>query len=163
LTAAVDFIDLGGITSALMDGLDAWVRRGRAPTPSREDVGGSLPPVAHPEIACPLGVLYAPGGQAETRFAAFDGTSLEPTDPITGSHIDMNGNGLRDRREAVTEAWRRLGLVSVREMLSGRRYRQCVARAAAGLRRHGLLTANALTWYVTEADDYLARTGTQLR
>lgn len=113
-------LDLTGVVDALVDVLQDWVEDGREPPPSRSgepDLDGSgNGPLELPEIACPTGVYYPyPEGSSGTRmsgqltaFAAYDGTSPEPVDG-RGQLLDMNGNGVADRRESVEEAWRRRG------------------------------------------------------
>jgi hypothetical protein len=161
-----DNLDIGGIVDALIDLLDKWVDRGIMPTASKEDVPGSEPAIALPEIACPLGVYYADPADAPndrraaqtTGFAAFDGISLEPLD-FLGNFVDMNGNGIRDIRETVTQAWRRLGLLeSDREFTRGR-YTACVSQAANKLVQEGFLPPRVAAWYQKEADTFLNETG----
>jgi hypothetical protein len=159
---SADAIDLGPMVSALMRRLDEWVTRGWEPTPSKEALPGSDPPIAHPEVACPLGALFAPGGGPRSQFAAFDGASAEPADAVTGEHIDMNANGVADQRETVTEAWRRLGLIAPGATVRPLVHRLCVARAALRMFRQGLLPARAVAWYVANADDDLRRSGARL-
>jgi Alpha/beta hydrolase domain len=161
-----DNLDIGGIIDALVDALDNWVDKGIAPTPSKEDVRGSEPAVALPEVACPLGVYYAEPADAEndrqaaqtTGFAAFDGTSLEPLD-FFGNFVDMNGNGIRDTRETVSDAWRRLGLLKSDRKFRRSDYTSCVAQAAKKLVKEGLLPPRVAAWYQKEADTFLNETG----
>jgi hypothetical protein len=120
-------LDLTAVFDALIERLDSWVEKDIAPTPTKSDLMklsranngiNKDSAVALPEIACPLGTYYIfppqlePGrrGGQETAFAAFDGTNLEPLDG-RGVFVDMNGNGVRDKRETVTQAWQRLGLL----------------------------------------------------
>src|SRR6185437_10621598 len=117
-------LDLSGIFDALIDRLDAWVDKDLEPPATKSDLAtltkgnGNDKSVALPEVACPLGVHYIfppqldPGrrGGQETAFATFDGTNLEPVDG-RGVFVDMNGNGVRDKRESVTQAWQRVGLL----------------------------------------------------
>jgi hypothetical protein len=160
-------LDLGGIFDALIDRLDEWVEKNKAPTPTKADAaelagtstGSSMhAAVAVPEIACPLGVYFAyppqvdagrRGGQ-ETAFAAFDGTNLEPLDG-RGVHVDMNGNGVRDKRESLTQAWQRLGLLKSGEQMSSTAYQTCVKDAAAKLVQQGLLPEKVGQYYVDKA------------
>src|SRR5262249_11057999 len=104
-------LDLGGVNEALIDILDRWVGKSEAPPPSKSDLSalagreGKNEAVALPETACPLGVYYAMPAvhgtsrrsYQETGFAAFDGADLEPLDG-RGQFVDMNGNGILDRR-----------------------------------------------------------------
>jgi hypothetical protein len=160
-------LDLGGIFDALIDRLDAWVEKNKAPTPTKADAaelaatstGSSMhAAVALPEIACPLGVYFAyppqvdagrRGGQ-ETAFAAFDGTNLEPLDG-RGVRIDMNGNGVRDKRETITQAWQRLGLLKAGQKLTQALYAGCVKAAASKLVNEGLLPKKVGEHYIEKA------------
>ncbi len=157
-------LDLGGLNEALIDVLDRWVVKGEAPPPSKSDLAdvagreGKNEAVALPEIACPLGVYYAMPAvhgrsrrsYQETGFAAFDGAELEPLDG-RGQFVDMNGNGVRDKREAVADAWTRLGLLKPGERLTHAKYIVCVANAAAKLVEQGLLPPRLLAYYVNRA------------
>jgi len=152
-------LDLGGLLESLITALDRWVEHGVEPPRTKSDVpelGGSA--IALPEVACPLGVYYPyPAAQTnlrragqETAFAAFDGVNLEPLD-ARGQLVDMNGNGVRDRRETVAEAWVRLGLLRPGERFTQSAYVACVANAAAKLVAEGLLPPRLLGYYVKRA------------
>ncbi len=161
-------LDLGGIFDALIDRLDEWVEKNIAPTPSKADVSDLVVKnsagsnangaVALPEIACPVGVYFAyppqvdPGrrGGQETAFAAFDGANLEPLDG-RGTYVDMNGNGARDKRETVAQAWQRLGLLKAGQKMTPSAYHNCVKNAAAKLVKQGLLPAKVGEYYVEKA------------
>ena len=155
-------LDLGGINEALIDLLDRWVVKGEAPPPSKSDLtalgANDNPGIALPEVACPLGVYYAMPAvhgtsrrsYQETAFAAFDGADLEPLDG-RGQFVDMNGNGVRDKRESIVQAWRRLGLLKPGERLTQAKYAACVANAAARLVEQGLLPTRVLAHYVNQA------------
>jgi hypothetical protein len=153
-----DNLDLGGLMSGFIDLLDAWVERGVAPPPSTSDAPGYTPAIALPEVACPLGVYYpnpptAPNDRTAaqtTGLARFDGTSEEPLDYF-GRLVDMNGNGVRDQRDALTAAWRRLGLLEASQELTVEVYANCVSPAAAELAERHLLSPELLLWYQTEA------------
>jgi hypothetical protein len=154
-------LDLGGIFDALIDRLDEWVEKNVAPTTNKTDAngqgdknGGNNGAVALPEIACPLGVYHAypvgvdpsrRGGQ-ETAFAAFDGVNMEPLDG-RGVFVDMNGNGVHDKRETITQAWQRLGLLKAGQKMTPAAYQSCVKDAAAKLVKHGLLPAKVGEYY----------------
>src|SRR5262249_32526702 len=114
-----DVLDLSRLMDRFIDMLDAWVDRGVAPPPSHSDLADIGAPVGaapteHPalgmrETACRLGV-YAQsppsgGGAGTTFFTPFTGDGLEPLDGRR-VFVDMNGNGVWDRRETPTEAWR---------------------------------------------------------
>jgi hypothetical protein len=154
-------VDLGGVMESMIDALDAWVVDGREPPPTRTSLeafgdadGDGINengPIALPEIACPRGVyhLFPPslgGGRTagmHTGYAAFDGVNPEPLDG-SGAPVDMNANGVRDRRESMTEAWRRLGLIGPDETLTQDRYVRCVSDAATRLVREGFLPSRFL-------------------
>jgi hypothetical protein len=158
-------LDLGGIFDALIDRLDEWVEKGTAPSPSKSDAQDSTGAngsgrnenvsIALPEIACPLGVYYAyppevdPGrrGGQETAFAPFDGLNVEPLD-ARGTLVDMNGNGVRDKRETATQAWQRLGLLKSGQKLTAAAYQSCVKDAATKLVKQGLLPAKVGEYYI---------------
>lgn len=152
-------LDLGGLLESLIDVLDRWVEHGVEPPPTKSDLlelGG--PALALPEVACPLGIYYPyPAAQVnarragqETAFAAFDGVNLEPLDG-RGELVDMNGNGVRDRRETVAQAWARLRLLKPGERFTQSTYVSCVANAAARLVGEGLLPPRLLAYYVKRA------------
>lgn len=161
-------LDLGGLLEALIDTLDRWVENGTEPPPTKSDLlelGGvdrvgvnQNPAIALPEVACPLGVFYPfPEAQAnkrragqETAFAAFDGVNLEPLDG-RGQPVDMNGNGVRDRRETVAQAWARLRLLNPGERFTQSTYVSCVANAAGRLVGEGFLPPRLLAHYVRAA------------
>jgi hypothetical protein len=157
-------LDLGGIFDALIDRLDEWVEKEKPPPPSKADaleLGDTKrenPAIALPEITCPLGVYHIfprelpPGrrGGQETAFAAFDGINLEPLDS-RGVLVDMNGNGLRDRRETVVQAWQRLGLLKPGQKLNRDRYKSCVQNAVSKLVSQGLLPEKVGEFYIEQA------------
>ncbi len=161
-------LDLGGLVASFLDILDRWVEKGEAPPPTRSDLlelgdadrdnVNENPAIALPEVACPLGVYYtfplAHGTSRrafqETAFAAFDGINPEPVDG-RGKVVDMNGNGTRDKRETIAQAWARLGLLKPGEKLMQGKYISCVANAAAKLVEQGLLPPRSLPYYVNRA------------
>jgi len=65
----------------------------------------------------------------------------------------MNGNGVRDKRETITQAWARLGLMKPREKLTHSRYKACVINAANKLAKEGLLSQKVLAYYKRKAAD----------
>jgi hypothetical protein len=161
-------LDLGGLNEAFLDLLDRWVVNGEAPPPTKSDLVAlgdadrdgvnENPAIALPEVACPLGVYYAMPAvhgtsrrsYQETGFAPFDGADLEPLDG-RGQAVDMNGNGARDKRETLVQAWTRLGLLKTGEKLTVSTYSACVANAAAKLVEQRLLPPRVLTHYVSRA------------
>jgi hypothetical protein len=161
-------LDLGGLMESFIDMLDRWVDNGIAPPPTRSDLpeiaGDEREGQSHkgaialPEVACPLGerFVFPPAHGVsrrsfqETAFAAFDGTNLEPLDGH-GGLVDMNHNGMRDRRETIRQAWLRLGLIKPGEPFGRRAYVACVANAAANLVSEGFLPPGLIAWYVRRA------------
>jgi hypothetical protein len=150
---------MGGLTEAFIDLLDQWVDHGVEPPPSRSDDSSvaAHPAVALPEVACPLGVYYSfpedgPARFADqtTTFAPFDEAGLEPLDQ-RGLLVDMNENGVRDERESVETAWRRLGLLGPEEPFTPGRYAACVEEAAASLAEARLLPWRVVEHYRLEA------------
>ena len=168
-------LDLSGLFDALIDRLDLWVEKDVPPPPTMSDfaeLGGrnsegtiKNPAVALPEVACPLGVYYVfpvyyallPGldaarrGGQETAFAVFDGTNMEPLDS-RGVFVDMNGDGVPDKRETVSQAWRRLGLLKSGQKLTQAVYSSCVNTAASKLVKEGLLPKKVGEYYVEQAN-----------
>jgi hypothetical protein len=138
------------------------------------------PAIRLPEVACPLGVYYEfPIGVEDpgsTGFAAYLDTRrpavnadmealpagfkeewLEPLDS-RGRPLDMNGNGVRDTRDSVEDAWKRRrvngersGVLDPDESFTAERYAQCVIESASELVKAGLLTEAALTHYKEQA------------
>ena len=161
-------LDLGGLFGALIERLDLWVEKEIPPATTKSDLAelGDLNKdgvienhaVALPEVACPLGVYHIfpaalnPGrrGGQETGFASFDGTNLEPLDG-RGVFVDMNGNGVRDTRETVTQAWQRLGLLKTEQRFTQSAYLGCVKAAVAKLVKDGLLPKKVGEYYVEQA------------
>ena len=135
---SIHFLDLGPFMAAMIDVLDRWVSLGDSPPTSREDVPGSEPALALPEIACPLGVYAAPAGGPRTRFAPFDG---------------------REGRETLDQAWHRLGLLESGERFTLAAYRARLGEAALRLAEAGFLPIEGVRWYETEASSLLTRAG----
>jgi hypothetical protein len=152
-------LDYVGIErSALAPGHPTGVSKARwlESADSNKLAGSSSGAVALPEVACPLGVYfpYPPNvgvrGAGTTAFAAFDGQKVEPLDG-RGVLVDMNQNGRRDRRETVTEAWRRLRLLKPAETFERPRYVECVKGTAARLQSDGLISESAASDYARQA------------
>jgi Alpha/beta hydrolase domain len=161
-------LDLGGLFASLIERLDQWVEKEIPPAPTKSDLAelGDVNKdgiienhaVALPEIACPLGVYHIfpaalnPGrrGGQETGFASFDGTNLEPLDG-RGIFVDMNGNGVRDKRESLTQAWQRLGLLRNGQRFTQAIYVGCVKAAATKLVKDGLLPKRVGEFYAEQA------------
>lgn len=163
-------VDMSGLFSELIDHLDAWVDRDVPPPPTMSDdpaLGHGHAAIALPINACPLGVAYVfPGpfgksrrGTQLTDWAPFDGVNLEPLDG-RGELVDMNGDGKRDRRETMTEAWHRLGLLKPEESFDRSRYVACVTAASKKLVAEQLLPQAMATFYIAQAKQQ-ALTGLQ--
>lgn len=162
----IKVLNLPRFMSAMVEVLDAWVEKGMEPPPTKSDflaLGDAdrdgvneHPAIAMPEVACPLGVYfpYPPSmqgrGVGTTSFAPFDGGSLEPLDG-RGVFVDMNSNGKRDKRETVSEAWRRLGLLRPREPIDATKYARCVESSALSLKQQRFLTDAEAKAYIQEA------------
>ncbi|MBI2822165.1 MAG: hypothetical protein HYX74_08065 [Acidobacteria bacterium] len=156
----VQILNMPRLLDGLIDLLDNWVEKGVAPPPSKADAGighgNQMNAISMPEVACPLGQYFpfpslrGMDGVGLTGFAAYDGTSLEPLDGQI-MFVDMNSNGVRDRRETLTEAWHRLGLLKPDQSFSRDRYTACVQDAVAGLRKNNLITEKVASLYVEEA------------
>jgi Alpha/beta hydrolase domain len=162
-------LDLTGIFDAMIDRMDAWVEKDVPPPATKTDMvepgvankndNDKNSAVALPEVACPLGVYYIfppavdPGrrGGQETAFAPFDGTNSEPVDG-RGMFVDMNGDGVRDKRESVSQAWQRLGLLKPGQKLTQAVYFACVNAAASKLVKEGLLPKKVGEFYVEQAN-----------
>lgn len=161
-------VDLTALYEALIEKLDLWVEKDIAPPPTRSDLSvlgdvnqdgiNENPGIALPDVACPLGVYHTfppevdPGrrGGQETALARFDGVNLEPLD-ARGELVDMNGNGARDQRETLTQAWRRLGLLKAGEQFNAAMYQKCVKAAVGLLQRQGFLSKSAGEHFVEQA------------
>ena len=63
----------------------------------------------------------------------------------------MNGNGTRDKRETIAQAWQRLGLIKPGQKMSASVYQNCVKSAAGKLVRQGLLPAKVAEFYTGKA------------
>jgi len=155
-------LDLAKAMDRFIDMVDAWAETGVSPPPTHSDWAalgaanhdGTIesPALAFPEIACPLGVYfsYPESTSGTTSFAAFTGEGLEPLDGKK-VFVDMNRNGVWDRRETPTEAWRRLGLLQTHEDLTRDTYVACVQRAADQLRKEGFFSDKTASAYVEQA------------
>jgi hypothetical protein len=155
----VEILDLSRFIDGAVDLLDNWVEKGASPPITRSaeaGVGNSPDAVSLPEVACPLGQYFAyppmlgEDGVGSTGFAAYDGESLEPLNGLI-QLVDMNGDGKRGRRETVTEAWRRMGLLKAGETFSRERYVACVKVTASKLQGERFITGNVAKAYVDAA------------
>ncbi|MEO5898482.1 MAG: alpha/beta hydrolase domain-containing protein [Vicinamibacterales bacterium] len=158
----ISHVDLSQLMASMIDHLDKWVTKGTTPPATRSDsaaLAGTAnkevsqhAAIALPEVACPLGVYhpYPVPTAPRTAFAPFGATDLEPLDGA-GGFVDMNGNGVRDRREDATQAWRRLGLLRRGEELTQEKYTACVRASADQLRLDGFLTDDGVKWYADRA------------
>lgn len=173
----VQILPLWHLMDGFIDMLDGWVEGGTEPPVTKSDdptIGDGNgdgiiehEAISFPQVACPLGVYYqyppssGLGGTGNTGFAPFDGAGLEVLDgrTIAGTgntytqaiFADMNLNGYRDRRETVTEAWRRLKLLKPTETFTRVAYTGCVTQAVGRLQREKLLTQKVAAYYEAEA------------
>ena len=158
----IEILPLWRFLDGVIDLLDNWVERGVEPPPTKSDLPELLGSISTnkavdlPETACPLGVYfpYPPSrgtrGGGTTALGPFDGESLEPEDGRK-IYVDMNLNGRHDRRETVTEAWQRLGLMKGNERFNRDRYVECVKAAVSGLTQEGFITKEIADLYIREA------------
>ena len=156
----VEILNLSRLMDGVIEFLDNWVEKGIAPPATKSDEPGlaGSEAIDLPETACPLG-RYFPfpplrgiGGVGLTGFASYDGTSLEPLDGRL-QVVDMNENGRRDKRETVTEAWHRLGLLKSEETFNRAKYTACVQNSVAKLRKENLITEKVGNLYIQEAGE----------
>jgi len=156
----IQVVHLSRVMDSAVDLLDAWVERGVEPPKTRSDDSSvsTIPAIALPETACPLGQYYPfpalrgnnSGSAGVTSFVAYDGAGLEPLDGQL-MYVDMNKNGKRDQREMVTQAWTRLGLLSGNDAFSRDKFVACVRAAATKLHDEKFFTDAAVRAYVDEA------------
>jgi hypothetical protein len=167
--AARGVLPLWKLMDRFIDMIDAWVETGVAPPATRSDwleLGdtdrdGALdrPAIELPEVACPVGVYYQypprdgavpGGGVTTTAFADYNGQGLEPLDS-RGVFVDMNLNRIRDERETLTQAWRRMALLGAKEKLTRDRYVACVQASATALHKQGFISQSTLSRYIEDA------------
>jgi hypothetical protein len=144
----------------VVDLLDDWVEKGIEPprTKSDDSTVSEISAISLPESACPLGHYYpfptlrgnSSASAGQTSFAPYDGAGLEPLDGRL-MYVDMNHDGRRDGRETVTQAWRRLGLLTANETFDRTAFVNCVQDAVAKLRKDKFLTDAVAHLYVEEA------------
>ena len=155
----IQILNLSRLMDGVIDLLDDWVEKGIEPPPTKSDepdLSANNEAIDLPETACPLG-RYFPfpslrglGGAGRTGFAEYDGTNMEPLDGQL-QFVDMNENSRRDKRETVTEAWRRLGLLKPGETFSRAKYVACVQSTSAKLRKENFITEKVANLYIEEA------------
>lgn len=171
-----DILDIDLLMEGIIDMLDNWVEKGIAPPPNRSawrplgDANGDNvienPPIAMPEVACPVGVFHIYGeGNATgtTKFKYFTGVGLEPLDGrgefradpdivnVSAGFVDMNRNNYRDFVETIEEAWQRLGLLKPNEPFTRAKYVACVEQAAKKLVEEKFFLPRTLPKYVEKA------------
>ena len=140
---------------------DAWVDKSVAPPPSRSDVAdigdadrdGRIEnaAIAFPQLACPMGVYYTTTTTATSiAFAPYTGSGLEPLNEEK-IFVDMNRNGVWDRRESLQQAWLRLGLLKPGENVTREKYVACVQQSAEALRRDGFFSEKTAAEYIDTA------------
>jgi len=153
-------VHLSRVMDGAIDLLDDWVEKGLEPPKSKSDdpTVAEAPAIALPEVACPLGQYFPfpptrgnnSGSAGNTSFASYDGAGLEPLDGQL-MYVDMNKNGRRDTRETITQAWRRLGLLSQTEPFTREKYVACVQQASAKLRDEKFFTDETVRIYADES------------
>ena len=156
----VQVVHLSRVMDSAVDLLDNWVEKRIDPPKSRLDDASvsSVAAINLPETACPLGQYFPfpplrgnnSGSAGVTSFAPFDGAGLEPLDGQL-MYVDMNHDGRRGQRETLTQAWRRLSLLTANETMSRDKYVACVRRAAETLRDEKFMTDASVRAYVDEA------------
>ena len=154
-------VHLSRVMDGIIDLLDEWVDKGIEPPKTKTDDSSvsTDAAIALPESACPLGRYYPfpamRGNNSQsaglTSFAPYDGAGLEPLDGQL-MYVDMNRNGRRDNRETVTQAWRRLGLLTANESFGRAQYVACIEAAAAKLRNERFFTDATVLQYMEEAN-----------
>ena len=156
----IQAVHLSRVMDGTIDLLDSWVEKGIEPPQTKSDdpTVSASPAISLPEMACPLGQYFAfpptrgnnSASAGQTSFASYDGSGLEPLDGQL-MYVDMNKNGRRDKRETVTQAWRRLGLLTQAEPFSRAKFVACVQDAIAKLRNENLVTDEIVRLYAEEA------------
>jgi hypothetical protein len=70
----------------------------------------------------------------------------------------MNGSGVRDTKESITQAWQRraregyrTGILGSDETLTHEKYVSCVCEVASDLYKQGFLSGKAMTFYIKQA------------
>jgi len=157
----VEVLQLTRLMDALIDQMENWVEKGIAPPVSKSDVDlgtvAKTTAVSLPEVSCPVGVYHAypqsggSDGVGSTGLALFTGQGVEPVDGRV-VFVDMNGNGRRDKRETMTQAWRRLGMLKAAEAFGRAKYVECIKGTVEKLRKENLLTARGAEQYISEAE-----------
>jgi hypothetical protein len=71
----------------------------------------------------------------------------------------MNGDGVRDKRETVSQAWQRLGLLKPGHKLTQAAYASCVNAATSKLVKEGLLPKKVGEFYAERAKVRLPEQG----
>jgi hypothetical protein len=149
---------------ALIDHMDAWVEKMRHPA-TKADVAelgcrirmaktktrpslslGCLP------AGCLLylAMLDPAGGVAKPLLLHL--TELIWNCRMARIFVDLNGNGVRDKRETLSQAWQRLGLLKPGHKLTQAAYASCVNAAAAKLVKEGLLPKKVGEFYAEQAN-----------
>ena len=171
-------LDLGGVFDALIDALDLWVDQGVEPPAGSFDSGSDRPEgeehtvIRLPEVACPTGIYYEfPAGVERvgvTGFQAYlNGPPVDPSgeallEPMDrrGYPVDMNHNGIRDRRETLPQAWQRrrhegedTGILEDGQAFTPAHYVDCVRSVATQLFEQRLLSRSAMLDYIRRATD----------
>jgi len=114
---------------------------------------GSSPALFIPYLTMPVPQI----NEDQERPAGFKEEWLEPLDR-KGYLIDMTGSGHRMTRPSIQQAWhvryregKKTGILRPYETLTRDRYVSCVTEVATSLQADGLLTDEAVTWYIEKA------------
>jgi len=114
---------------------------------------GSSPALFIPYLTMPVPQI----NEDQERPAGFKEEWLEPLDR-RGYLIDMTGSGHRMTRPSIQQAWnvryregKKTGILRPYETLTRDRYVSCVTEVATSLQADGLLTDEAVTWYIEKA------------
>jgi len=114
---------------------------------------GSSPALFVPYLTMPVPQI----NESQERPRGFKEEWLEPLD-ANGHLVDMTGNRFRMTRPSIRQAWHvryrngeKTGILRPNETLTRERYVSCVTDVATSLNADGLLTDEALTWYIEKA------------
>jgi len=113
---------------------------------------------ASPALFVPYLTMAVPQiNEDQDRPAGFKDEWLEPLDR-RGYLIDMTNSGHRMTRPSIQQAWhiryregKTTGILLPYETLTRERYVSCVTDVATSLNADGLLTDEAVTWYIEKA------------
>jgi hypothetical protein len=114
---------------------------------------GSSPALFVPYLTMPVPQI----NERQPRPEGFKEEWLEPLDAF-GHLVNMTGSLLRMTRPTIQQVWHvryrngeKTGILRPHEKLTRERYTACVSDVATSLHADGLLTDEALTWYIEKA------------